>query len=98
MAEFFTLANGIIAILLPLLIEFIANKVTGTKKLIIAVVITFLVSVIKVGAEGQLSFVDFDSLLGTFIVILTASQVFWRATFAKLFEKKEENKEYKNEW
>lgn len=81
-----TTLNVIVGALVPLLIEFVANKLTGVKKFIVAVVITFLVSIVAIGAEGKLNFTNFDAILETFIVILTASQVFWRATWKHLFK------------
>ena len=81
-----TTLNVIVGALVPLLIEFVANKLTGTKKLIVAIIITFIVSTIAVGAEGKLNFTDFDTILGTFIVILTTSQVFWRTTWKSIFK------------
>jgi len=81
-----TTLNVIVGALVPLLIEFVAKKLTGTKKLIVAVIITFIVSIIATGAEGKLNFTDVDTILGTFIVILTTSQVFWRTTWSNLFK------------
>lgn len=80
--------NTIIGAIVPVLVEVVANKLQGTKKLIAAVVITFVVAFIKTAAEGNLNFSNFDMLLSTFIMILTASQVFWRTTWANIFNKK----------
>ena len=81
-----TTLNVILGALTPLLVEFVANKLTGVKKFIVAVVITFLVSIVAIGAEGKLNFTDVDTILGTFIVILTTSQVFWRTTWKSIFK------------
>jgi len=81
-----TTLNVIVGALVPLLIEFVAKKLSGTKKLIVAVIITFIVSITATGAEGKLNFTDFDTILGTFIVILTTSQVFWRTTWKSIFK------------
>jgi hypothetical protein len=78
--------NTIIGAFLPLLIEFVANKLSGWKKLLAALGITVIVSIIKVGSEGNLNFSNVDYIFGTLIVILTASQVFWRTTWAHLFK------------
>jgi len=81
-----TTLNVIVGALVPLLIEFVAKKLAGTKKLIVAVIITFIVSIIAIGAEGKLNFTDVDTILETFIVILTTSQVFWRTTWKSIFQ------------
>jgi len=81
-----TTLNVIVGALVPLLVEFVAKKLSGTKKLIVAIIITFIVSIIATGAEGKLNFTDVDTILGTFIVILTTSQVFWRTTWKSIFQ------------
>ncbi len=81
-----TTLNVIVGALVPLLIEFVAKKLAGTKKLIVAIIITFIVSIIAIGAEGKLNFTDVDTILETFIVILTTSQVFWRTTWKSIFQ------------
>ncbi len=83
--EYLNLLNGLLGLLTPVLVEWTAKNVKGFKKVLIAIVWSFGVTLVSLALQSKLDFTNVDSILGTLVVIFSASQVFWRATWKNVF-------------
>lgn len=83
--EYLNLLNGLIGLLTPVLVEWTAKKLSGYKKLIVALIWCFIATLVSLALQNKLNFADVDSMLGTLIIIFSESQIFWRTTWKNVF-------------
>jgi hypothetical protein len=83
--EYLNFINGLIGLLTPVIVEITAKKLTGIKKVLVALVWCFVATLVSLALQNKLNFADIDSMLGTLIIIFSESQVFWRTTWKNVF-------------
>lgn len=83
--EYLNFINGIIGLLTPIVVEVTAKKLTGIKKVLVALIWCFIATLVSLELQNKLNFADVDSMLGTLIIIFSESQIFWRTTWKNVF-------------
>lgn len=83
--EYLNFINGIIGLLTPIVVEVTAKKLTGIKKVLVALIWCFIATLVSLLLQNKLNFADVDSMLGTLIIIFSESQIFWRTTWKNVF-------------
>mgnify|MGYP006883578011 FL=1 len=83
--EYLNFINGIIGLLTPIVVEVTAKKLTGIKKVLVALIWCLIATLVSLALQNKLNFADVDSMLGTLIIIFSESQIFWRTTWKNVF-------------
>ena len=83
--EYLNFINGLIGLLTPVIVEVTAKKLTGIKKVLVALIWCFIATLVSLALQNKFNFADIDSMLGTLIIIFSESQVFWRTTWKNVF-------------
>jgi len=83
--EYLNFINGLIGLLTPVIVEVTAKKLTGIKKVLVALIWCFIATLVSLALQNKLNFADVDSMLGTLIIIFSESQIFSRTTWKNVF-------------
>ena len=74
--EYLNFINGIIGLLTPIVVEVTAKKLTGIKKVLVALIWCFIATLVSLALQNKLNFADVDSMLGTLIITLVGNGLY----------------------